>query len=42
MQVNLEEAAKPYPNNDLIPITFTEDEAKQISQPHGDALVVEL
>ncbi|KAL5575413.1 hypothetical protein UlMin_017112 [Ulmus minor] len=42
MQVNLEEAAKSYPNNDLIPITFTEDEAKRLSQPHGDALVVEL
>ncbi|KAL5558557.1 hypothetical protein UlMin_034768 [Ulmus minor] len=42
MQVNLEEAAKSYPNNDLVPITFTEDEAKRLSQPHGDALVVEL
>ena len=42
MQVNLEEAAKSYPNNDLVPITFTEDETKRLSQPHGDALVVEL
>ena len=42
MQVNLEEAAKSYPNNELIPITFTEDEAKRLSQPHSDALVVEL
>ncbi|KAL5547206.1 hypothetical protein UlMin_006893 [Ulmus minor] len=42
MQVNLEEAAKSYPNNDLVPITFTEDKAKRLSQPHGDALVVEL
>ncbi|KAL5574831.1 hypothetical protein UlMin_016530 [Ulmus minor] len=42
MQVNLDEAAKSYPNNDLVPITFTEDEAKRLSQPHGDALVVEL
>ena len=42
MQVNLEEAAKLYPNNDLIPITFTEDEAKRLYQPHSDALVVEL
>ena len=31
MQVNLVEAAKSYPNNDLIPITFIEDEAKQLS-----------
>ena len=40
--MNLEEAAKSYPNNDLVPITFTKDEAKRLSQPHGDALVVEL
>ena len=31
MQVNLAEAAKSYPNNDPIPITFTEDEAKRLS-----------
>ena len=31
MQVNLEEAAKSYPNNDLVPIAFTEDEAKRLS-----------
>ncbi|KAL5564321.1 hypothetical protein UlMin_027485 [Ulmus minor] len=42
MQVNLEEVAKSYPNNDLVPITFTEDEAKRLSQPHSDVLVVEL
>ena len=42
MQANLVEAVKSYPNNDLIPITFTEYEAKRLSQPHGDALVVEL
>ena len=42
MQINLAEAAKSYPNNDPVPITFTEDEAKELSQPHSDGLVVEL
>ena len=42
MQINLIEAAKSYPNNDHVLITFTEDEAKRLSQPHSDALVVEL
>ena len=32
MQINLTEAVKSYPNNDPIPITFTEDEAKSLSQ----------
>ena len=41
-QVNLTEAAKSYPNNDPIPITFTEDESNHLSQPHSDALVLEL
>ena len=41
-QVNLTEAAKSYPNNDPIPIIFTEDEAKCLSQPHSDGIVVEL
>ena len=43
MQINLIEAAKSYPNNDPIMITFTEDEAKRLSQPHSNAnMVVEL
>ena len=42
MQVNLTEVAKSYPNNDPILITFTEDEAKRLSQPHSDAVVVEF
>ena len=42
MQVNLAEAARSHPDNHPIPITFTEDEAKRLSQLHNDALVVDL
>ena len=42
MQVNLAEVANSYMNNDPILITFIEDKAKCMSQPHSDALVVEL
>ena len=42
MHLNSVEAAKSYSDSASIPITFTEDEAKRLSQPHFDALVVDL
>ena len=42
MQVHLVEAMKSYPGNASISITFTQDEAKRLSQPHYDALVLNL
>ena len=39
---SLTKAARSHPRNSPVLITFIEDEAKRLHQPHFDALVVDL